>query len=254
MTSLYLKRLIHMTQQQGSLAEQQLVSRWQKHVGELLHSVEKSLLNGTTGLEFGIEDTLTLKIILKSRGPMITPALLALVRQAPLLDRWGQFILEHQLRFHCGIKLTPERITHELYAYPKDYSKLEPIIGKNAFMNALRLIQPKGIGVDDHGGYSMYYDAVSTEWVDVLKDEIGLKDWGTTKLWAWQQTRYDGNTLIPGKTALELSPMPALVLARFASHYPFPYFKYLIPIKQHSSGNIGRDPVSGRFALYATVN
>lgn len=254
MSSMYLKQLVQLARQHGSLAEQQLITRWGQEVGALLAPVERSLLNGGTGLEFGIEDTLTLKIILKSRGPMIVPALFELVRQAPQLESWGQYVLKHQLRFHCGIKLTPDRLTHELYAYPKDHAALRPLIGNNDFMTAVSHLRPLGIGIDDHRGYSMYYDAINTDWVSSLQKELGLTNWGDASLWAWQQTRFDGEKLLPGKTALELTPMPAAVLARFASHYSFPYFRYLIPLKQHSHGNIGRDPVTGRFALYVTVN
>lgn len=254
MSSLYLQQLIQLTQQHGSLPEQQLIARWSKDVDALLSSVQRSLISGTTGLEFGIEDTLSLKIILKSRGPQIAPALLEMVRQAPSLANWGQFILNHQLRFHCGIKLTPERLTHELYAYPKDPAALKPIIGNNDFQTAMEQLRPLGLGIDDHRGYSMYYDAVETDWVETLRKELGLPDWGNAKQWAWQQMRFDGEKLLPGKTGLELYPMPAPVLARIASHYPFPFFRYLIPLKQHTHGNIGRDPVSGRFALYAAIN
>jgi hypothetical protein len=254
MSSMYLKQLLQLTQQHGSLPEQQLVARWSQDIDALLAPVQRSLLNGTTGLEFGIEDSLTLKVILKSRGPMIAPALLEMIRQAPKLATWGQYVLNHQLRFHCGIKLTPERLTHELYAYPKDHAALQSITGKNDFQTALEQLRPLGIGIDDHRGYSMYYDALDTGWVETLRKELGLPNWGGASLWAWQQMRFDGARLLPGKTALELTPMPATVLARFASHYPFPYFRYLIPLKQHSHGNIGRDPVSGRFALYVTIN
>lgn len=254
MSSLYLKQLVQLTQQHGTLPEQQLVARWAQDIDALLAPVQRSLLSGATGLEFGIEDTLTLKLILKSRGPQLAPALLEMVRQAPKLATWAEFVLRHQLRFHCGIKLTPERLTHELYAYPKDHAALRPIIGSNAFQTALEQLRPLGIGIDDHRGYSMYYDALDTGWTETLRKELGVPDWGGASLWAWQQMRFDGATLLPGKTALELTPMPATILARFASHYPFPYFRYLIPLKQHSHGNIGRDPVSGRFALYVTIN
>ena len=254
MSSMYLKQLVALAKKHGTLPEQQLLARWAKEIGDFLQPVERSLLNGGTGLEFGIEDTLTLKIILKSRGPMIAPALLEMIRRVPQLAIWGHFILQHQLRFHCGIKLTPERITHELYAYPKDHAALSSIIGGNDFMAAVQQLRPLGIGIDDHRGYSMYYNAINTDWIDTLRRELGLANWGGAHLWAWQQMRFDGAKLLPGKTALELTPMPANVLARFASHYPFPCFRYLIPLKQHSHGNIGRDPISGRFALYVTVN
>jgi hypothetical protein len=60
--------------------------------------------------------------------------------------------------------------------------------------------------------------------------------------------------MISGKTALELRPLPVAVLARMISHYPFPWFRYLFQLKDHVNGNFGRDPVTGRYALYATVN
>jgi hypothetical protein len=254
MSSMYLKQLVRLTREHGTLPEQQLLSRWQNELAEFFAPADRALMNQALGLELGIEDTLTLKIILKSRGPMIAPALLEMIRRVPKLAIWGHFILHHQLRFHCGIKLTPERITHELYAYPKDHAALSSIIGENDFMAAVQQLRPLGIGIDDHRGYSMYYDAINTDWIDTLRKELGLANWGGAHLWAWQQMRFDGAKLLPGKTALELKPMPAPVLARFASHYPFPYFRYLIPLKPHTNGNIGRDPVSGRFALYITVN
>jgi hypothetical protein len=100
----------------------------------------------------------------------------------------------------------------------------------------------------------MYFDATETDWVTTLLQELGLQDWQGASTWPWQQVRFDGNELLSGKTALEIYPLPAAVLARFASHYPFPYFRYLIPLRQLHDGNFGRDPITGRFALYATVN
>lgn len=254
MHSMYLQQLMKLTQKYGSLPEQQLIGRWQAELDRFLKPVDRNLLNNTTGLEFGIEDSLSLKIILKSKGTGPVPALLALMNECPTLAPWGAYILKHQLRFHCGIKLTPDRLTRELYAYPRDYAQLEAVIGNNPFLDAVKEIRPLGIGIDDHRGYSMYYDATDVAWVETLRNELGIADWEGVKLWAWQQLRYDGTQLLPGKTALELTPLPAKILARFASHYPFPYFKYLIPLKQNANGNFGRDPVSGRFALYATVN
>ena len=100
----------------------------------------------------------------------------------------------------------------------------------------------------------MYFPATETGWVATLLAELGLPDWQGAEAWPWQQLRFDGSTLLPGKTAIEISPLPAAVLARFASHYPFPHFRYLVPLRDHANGNFGRDPVTGRFALYATVN
>lgn len=252
--SIYHRRLLELTGSQGSLAEQQLLARWQDELSGFLKPADRQLLTGELGLQFGIENALTLKINLKSRRGRPVTTLLALARQSPALAPWADLILQRQLRFHCGVKLTPERLSRELYIYPRDHSTLAPRLGDTPFRAAVEKMKPLFIGADDHRGYSMYFPATNEDWVDTLRLELGLADWGGARLWPWQQLRFDGEQLLQGKTAIELTPLPAAVLARFISHYPFPWFRHLIPLRDLRDGNFGRDPVTGRFALYATVN
>lgn len=252
--SMYHQQLGKLISQHGSLPEQQLVGRWQAELDAFLLAADRQLLNKALGLEFGIEDALTLKINLKARGMGAVTTLLTLIRQSPILAPWAEYILHQQIRFHCGLKLTPETLSRELYVYPKDHLTLAPLLGNTPFREAIETLKPLFIGIDDQRGYSMYFPGKDTAWVEVLRQELGLSDWHGAEIWPWQQLRFNGTSMLPGKTAIELKPMPAPVLARFASHYPFPYFRYLIPLRNHANGNFGRDPVTGRFALYATVN
>lgn len=254
MSSMYLQQLVNLVQKLGSLPEQQLIGRWQKELEAIFQAADRQLLNKALGLEFGIEDALALKINLKARSLGAVTALLSLIQQSPNLVPWAECILDQQLRFHCGVKLTPSGLSRELYLYPKDHARLRYLLGHTPFQAAVEELKPLFLGIDDQRGYSMYFPATDTAWVDALRVELGLPDWQGAKLWPWQQLRFDGQRLIPGKTAIELSPLPASVLARFASHYPFPYFRYLIPLRDHANGNFGRDPVTGRFALYAGVS
>lgn len=252
--SVYHKRLSNLAIRLGSLPEQQLLARWQSELEGFLKPADRQLLAGDIGLEFGIEDTLALKINLKARGLGAVTTMLALLRQSPALQPWGELILRGQLRFHCGLKLTPERLSRELYLYPRDPAALAPLLGDNAFSSAVQELKPLFIGVDDYRGLSMYFPATDDAWIDTLREELGLADWGGATLDPWQQIRFDGQALLKGKTAIELKPLPAPVLARFISHYPFPWFRYLIGLRDLRDGNFGRDPVTGRFALYGTVN
>jgi hypothetical protein len=253
--SLYHQRIIGLTEQHGSVAERQLLGRWKAELDAFLKPAEKALIAGQVGLEFGIEDTLTLKVNLKSRVLSPAPTLASMImKSSPALTPWGNYIIQQRLRFHCGIKLMPDRLSREIYVYPKDHRTMGDLLGDNPFRHAVEDIQPNFLGIDDQRGYSMYFDATDTAWVAVLLKELGLQDWQGATALPWQQVRFDGAALLSGKTALELQPLPAAVLARFASHYPFPYFRYLIPLREHTNGNFGRDPVTGRFALYATVN
>lgn len=258
MSSQYLLQIERLVAEKGSLAEKQLIQRWRRELDRFLASATRQLLNQSLGLEFGIEDRLTLKIILKNRGHSPAATLLTMMEDNPALAPWGKYALQHQLRFHLGIKLTPERFSREIYLYPKDYPDLAArfvdLPNGDAFIKALTDIKPLGIGIDDQQGYSLYFDAIHTTWVDTLRQELGLPDWQGSHLWAWQQMRFNGNTLLQGKTALEVTPLPLAILTRFVSHYPFPYFRYLIPLRPQRDGNFGRDPVTGRFALYTTVN
>lgn len=258
MSSPYTHQIEQLVGKHGSLAEKQLIQRWKVEIDRFLSPATRQLLNKSLELELGIEDTLSLKIILKSRhiGPVTT--LLAILEDCPNLKSWGGYLLSQQLRFHCGIKLTPERFSRELYFYPSNHAELSTDIkkqlGNNPFSQALNDIRPLGIGINDQQGLSMYFTATDTNWVSALQQELGVTDWQASHLWAWQQLRFDGKQLIAGKTGLELAPLNAQILARFISHYPFPYFRYLIPLRAQRNGNFGRDPVTGRFALYATVN
>lgn len=252
--SLYLQRIIALTEEQGGLVEQQLLGRWKTEIAGFLKPAERQLLAGALGLEFGLEDALALKINLKARGLSPAASLLGLMQTSPALELWGRYALQNRLRFHCGIKLTAERVSREIYLYPKDHAGLAGLLDDGPFSRAVRELRPMFLGVDDLRGYSMYFPATDTAWVSALMRELGLGDWQGAELSPWQQLRFDGTRLIPGKTALETKPLPAGVLARLASHYPFPYFRHLIPLRQHTNGNFGRDPVTRRFALYVTVN
>jgi hypothetical protein len=252
--SIYHRRLADLAKRLGSLPEQQLLARWQADLDGFLRPADRELVAGGIGLEFGIEDTLALKINLKARGLGAVTTMLALLRQSPDLLPWGELILRDQLRFHCGLKLTPDRLSRELYIYPRDHAAVAPLLGDTTFNSAVQELKPLFIGVDDHRGLSMYFPATGDAWVGTLRQELGLADWGGATLWPWQQVRFDGQQLIRGKTAVELKPLTAPVLARFISHYPFPWFRYLIGLRDLRDGNFGRDPVTGRFALYGTVN
>lgn len=254
MSSLYFNQLVRLAGQHGSLAEQQLLSRWQSELTDFFGPADRALMNNALGLEIGIEDTLALKINLKSRNLGAVPSLLAIARQSPRLMPWVDAILAQQLRFHCGIKITPTALSRKIYVYPKDHQQIAHLLDDPVLQDAITTVKPLFLGIDDHRGCSMYFPAAQTEWVNHLLTELGLPDWQGAEIWPWQQLRYDGTALIPGKTAIELHPLPAGVLARLATHYPFPCFRYLIPLKNHRSGNFGRDPVTGRFALYAGVN
>lgn len=252
--SLYHRRLAELAARQGSLPERQLLAHWQSDLDAFLKPADRQLLSGEIGLEFGIEDALALKINLKARGPGAVTTLLALVRQSPALAPWGELIIRDQLRFDCCLKLTPERISHKLYLYPRDYLALQPLLAATTFRSAMEELRPLIIGVDDRRRYSMSFRAQQDDWIDILRQELGLADWGGARLRPWQQLRFDGEQLLKGKTAIELKPLPAAVLARFISHYPFPWFRYLIGLRDLRDGSFGRDPATGRFALYATVN
>lgn len=248
------RRLSDLAKRQGSLPEQQLLARWQTELDSFLKPADRELIAGGIGLEFGIESTLALKINLKARGLGAVTTMLALLRQSPNLLPWGELILRDQLRFHCGLKLTPDQISRELYIYPRDPAALVPLLGDTPFNSAVQELNPLLIGVDDHHGLSMYFPATEDSWIETLRQELSLTDWGGATLWPWQQIRFNGHELIKGKTAVELKPLPAPVLARLISHYPFPWFRFLIGLRDLRDGNFGRDPLTGRFALYGTMN
>mgnify|MGYP001627423719 CR=1 FL=1 len=258
MASHYMRQIQQLVGEHGNAQEKQLISRWSNEINHFLKPADRQLLNQSLGLEFGIEDALGLKINLKSRGMGAVTSLLAMMNASPALKAWGDYVLQNQMRFHCGIKITPERLSHEIYAYPQSHDALSQhllhVTANQALGEAVRSLRPAAIGIDDKRGLSLYFAATETGWVETLLRELGLENWQGCKAEAWQQLRFDGNTLLPGKTGLEISPLDLRVLTRFASHYPFPYFRYLIPMKSQRDGNFGRDPVSGRFALYATVN
>lgn len=254
MTSQYHRHLEQLVGKNGSLPEQQLISRWRSELTAFLAPADRQLLNRQLGLEIGIEDTLALKLILKSRRESATLALLALAAQHSVFQTWRDHILARNLRFHCGIKLTPQGVSRELYIYPDDHQAIAELTPHPTLASAIAEVRPLFVGVDDLNGYSLYFEAREKDWVERLRTEIGLTDWHGAALWPWQQLRFKNNQMIPGKTGLELSPLPLSCLARFISHYPFPFFRHLIPMKAHTNGNFGRDPVTGRFALYAVVN
>lgn len=254
MSSLYLKRMVALAAQQGRHEEQQLIGRWTAELEAFLGPATQVLLNGSVGLEIGIEDSLALKLTLKTVRLAPTGSLQSMMAASPALIPWGRHVMDNQLRFHCGIKLTPERMTREIYAYPCDYTRLRELIQDPRIQTRLEEMKPLGLGIDDHRGYSVYFTSPDTHWVQVLQKELGLEDWHATRIWAWQQLRFVDGEAVAGKTALELRPLSPAVLARFASHYPFPYFRYLLPLREYHHGNFGRDPATGRFALYAMVN
>lgn len=254
MSSPFLLQLEQLVAQKGSLAEKQLIQRWQHELDRFLAPATRSLLNKHLILEIGIEDTLTLKLNLKPNTMRATETLIYMMEDSPHLKHWGEYVLNHQPRFACGIKITAEFCSRELYIYPGNHEFFAKQLPDNLFTQSLLSIKPLFVGIDDHRGYSMYFNATDTGWIDALQKELGLESWHTRQLWAWQQLRFDGQQLLAGKTALELHPLQVQTLSRFISHYPFPYFRYLIPLRQQRNGNFGRDPVTGRFALYATVN
>lgn len=254
MSKLFLLQIEHLVAQKGSLAEKQLVQRWRPELEAFFESASRPLMNKALGLEIGIEDTLALKINLKGRGLTAAPTLLAFMNRIPAFQPWGSYILAQQLRFHCGIKITPDKVSYELYVYPDQHTQFAEQLPDNAFKKAFLSTQPHFIGIDDQRGFSQYFEATDTQWVDHIREELKLPDWQGAVLWPWQQIRFNGEQLIAGKTGLEFKPFSPLLLARLMKRYPFSYFSYLLPPTTYCNGNFARDPVTGRFALYATVN
>lgn len=254
MSSLFLLQIEHLVGQKGNLAEKQLIQRWRPELEHFFEPANRPLMNKTLGLEIGIEDTLALKINLKCRELSAAPSLLAFMNRIPTFQPWGSYILAQQLRFHCGIKITPEQVSHELYVYPKNQAQFAEQFPDSAFKKALLTTKPHFVGIDDQRGFSQYFEAADTQWVNHLREELKLPDWQGAVLWPWQQIRFNGEQLIAGKTGLELRPLTPLLMARLLKRYPFSYFHYLLPVTNYCNGNFARDPVTGRFALYATVN
>lgn len=254
MRNLFLLQIEHLVGQKGSLAEKQLIQRWRPELAHFFEPAIRPLMNKTLGLEIGIEDTLALKINLKCRELSAAPSLLAFMNRIPAFQPWGNHILTQQLRFHCGIKITPERVSHELYVYPNNHAQFAEQLPDSAFKKAFLTTKPLFMGIDDQRGFSQYFEATDTQWVNHLREELKLPDWQGTVLWPWQQIRFNGERLIAGKTGLELKPLHPLLMARLLKRYPFSYFPYLLPVTHYCNGNFARDPVTGRFALYATVN
>jgi hypothetical protein len=255
MDSIFFRRLQALADRHGRLEEQQLVGRWAAEIDSLLAPATRGLLANEVALEFGIEDSLCLKINLLSRGLPAASALLAFANLSPALAPWAEYILRRQLRYHCGIKITPTAISREIYVYPKNHDDFSATLGGNAFADSVKALKPLCVGIDDQRGPCMYLlTPVDEPWIDALRKELGLKDWHGANLLPWRQLRFDGQEHMRGKTGIQFKPLPAQVLARAISHYPFPWFRYLIPLSTLPNGNLGRDPVSGRYAFYATVS
>lgn len=255
MTTIHLQQIVRLVDLHGSMPEKQLVNRWHHDLEAFFQPAERALLNSHMGMEFGIEDLLTLEIKLKSarKHPSTFPPMLSMMRACPALSPWAQYAIQHHLPFHCGVKLTPKRLTRELFICPRNYTNL-PEIEDTIFAEAIREVRPTRIGIDDCGNYSMHFKATDTAWVPVLLNELGLGSLPGTRILPWQHINFDGQELAAGKTLVEFVPLRLDVLTRLISHYPFPYFRYLIPRRQlDKGGTICRDPKTGRFSLYAQV-
>ncbi len=230
-----------------------MIRTWQSEIGDFLEGHAKGLIRGVQRLEIGLEDALALKLNIKSAGDLPAAGLLDVYARLPAFSPWVARILTYGRRFHAGIKVTPEVLSRELYVYAtgEDLSAIlgddHPITLAHGEHKALFL------GIDDDRGLSLYFDADSRSFVEQVEQDA-RHPLSAGKLWAWQQIRYQGDRLIAGKEAFEITPLPLSLSLRLLSHYPFPHFRYLIPKRELKNGNFGRDKHTGRYAYYTTVS
>ncbi|MDX5327940.1 MAG: hypothetical protein LPK06_04000 [Marinobacter sp.] len=252
--SLYFQHLEKLVESHGKAEEKQLLGRWRQELRSFFAGANSTLLSGRQHLEFGIQSDLALKINLKSPGLATGVSSLDIFADDPVLAPWASLILARGLRFHGGIKLTPERLSHELYLYldqPGDEAaavslapSLQPLLDR---------YQPVGIGVDNHRGLSVYFTAPDTSMQTLVARETGITPEQLHCIWCYQQARQEQGQVIAGKSALELKPFTPALLTRLISRYPFPWFRYLFRGASLRSANFGGDHVSRQFSLYADV-
>lgn len=252
----HLQQIIRLTHTHGSLPEQQLLQRWMPELDAFFQAATPALLQKHIGMEFGIRDTLTLDIKLKtlSRHPSVYVPFLEVLKKIPKIAHWGEFAIQNNRGFHCGLKLTPERLTHEVFMAPARHFLGIPGITDTAFEKAIQTLRSSRIVIDDQEGYGLHIKPLDTTWANSLRNTLGLSNWEATDILPWQHLYFDGKDLLPGQTLLELRPLTLSVLARLTSHYDFPYFRYLIPSRTHKGGTFGRDPTTGQFSLYVQVS
>lgn len=252
--SLYFQHLEKLVETHGKAEERQLVSRWRAELGLFFAGANSSLLSGRQHLEFGIQSDLALKVNLKSPEAGTGVTSLEAFSGIPVLAPWAELILSRGLRFHGGIKLTPEEASHELYLYLNRAGDeaaavaicpdLEPL---------LRQFQPVGIGIDSRRGPSVYFTAPDTRMLTRVAKETGIAPEQLHCIWCYQQARLEHGQVIAGKSALELKPFTPALLTRLISRYRFPWFRYLFKGASLRSANFGGDHVSRKFSLYADV-
>lgn len=246
-------RLVHL---HGSLPEQQLLKRWLPELDAIFQAASPALLKGHIGLEFGIRDALALDIKLKtlSRHPSVYAPFLEMTRKIPDMAEWREYSIQHNRGFHCGLKLTPERLTHEVFLAPAKQFLALPGIANTPLEKAIQSLRSSRIVIDDQRSYGLHIKPLDTTWTESLRAALGLSTWDASRVLPWQHLHFNGESLIAGQTLLELRPLTLDVLARITSHYVFPYFRYLIPLRPYKGGAFGRDPATGHFSLYVQVS
>lgn len=253
--------LFDLVDQKGSLEERQIVKRWKPDIDKFLAPFLNGIRRGEQSLEIGLENRLTLKLVVKRHKypPVLGLGLLADSLPEPMASV-ARLTVDRQLDHHFGIRVDATRCHRELYVYDPDRLVAQLL----ATRFDLACPPPPGLtvtafGIDERAGLSAYFTDVRNPAVANLKGQVlGMLqkelriDLEGCFSGTWEHQRWAEGRWTPVKVGIELQNVPVEVATRVISHYRPPHFRYLVPFRAYRSLVIASSVTSDSRGWYFT--
>ncbi|MDQ8037171.1 MAG: hypothetical protein REI12_07095, partial [Pedobacter sp.] len=148
------EKLLALVKQHGRSEERQLLSRWAHELNEFMTPFEKGIALGHQKLEIGLENRLTLKLIIKRQ---VLPPVSGLLQISPTLPSSLAEAAIHActtgISFHVGLRINPDSMHREIYLYPSPEIRSKLLSSLSPLPDSLHA---SFYGLDEQQGISAY--------------------------------------------------------------------------------------------------
>lgn len=254
--------LIALIEEQGSIAEKQLINRWRPRIEGFLAAFNPGIQRGEQRLEIGLENDLVLKLVVK-QGTL--PPAEGLMRIAPdlppALADLARLAVARGVKCHVGLRIQADACHRELYLY-----EMDGLIARALMAQGIPLPPaPPGMvitayGIDELRGISAYFTHTHNPLVKTHLHVLGNKvshelqiPLEEQRMGLWEHMRLRDGAWHPSKFGYEIHEPSVEVATRVLSHYRPPHFRYLVPFRAYHAIVMAGSGESGIGGWYFTL-
>lgn len=254
--------LLALIDEQGSVAEKQVVNRWRPRIEDFLAAFGPGIQRGEQRLEIGLENDLVLKLVVKQA---VLPPAEGLVRITPSLPAGladlARLAAARGVKCHVGLRVQANACHRELYLY-----EMDGLISRAILAHGISMPPPPpgmvvtAYGIDELRGISAYFTHTHNPLVKAHLLTLGNKvshelkvDLEEQRMGLWEHMRLRDGRWQASKFGYEIQEPSVEVATRIISHYRPPHFRYLVPFRAYHAIVLAGSGESGISGWYFTL-